>query len=284
MTVKITQEVSATRPQITPIKSSVVAHATVKDLSSFGLRNNAGLWPSYNCLDVLVPTTLCPDPLADSTKTFSVAEWQGAFEFAVYGAVQCNPVGLDVADQQSEVRRVFSLAEGKGVERALLETRFADTGPGSDEKVQWEPPVDLTPGSDISLAVALALLEGYAAANYAGVPTIHMPRAAASLLNERIVWQGDLAYTRLGSKVAIGGGYDNEDGDFSNEWDLYATGEVYIERSEQVDVHSYVLPGDGSGVGSGENGLSDNTSIALAERMYRVAVDCFAAKATGKVW
>lgn len=276
MTTKIIKGVEVTRPDTTPLASSVLDHATVKDVASFGLRNNEGLWPSYNCLDTRVPTTICPDPVSE--KIFGSAEWQPAFEFAVHGGVQCSAVGLDTADQKSEIARVFALNEGKAIEEALLGTRFV-----ADPGGAWGAPVNLTPGSAITLQTALAILEGYAAAHYAGVPTIHMPRAAASLLNERIVWIAGQAYTRSGSKVAIGGGYDAE-GTPDGAWDLYATGEVYVERSEEVSVQTHVVPGDGSGLGSDENGLADNTVIALVERMYRVAVDCFAAKVTATVW
>ena len=82
----------------------------------------------------------------------------------------------------------------------------------------------------------------------------------------------------------MGGGYDEGEDLSTGTWDMYATGEVYIEQSEEINVQTYVVPGDGSGTGSDENGISDNTSLALAERMYRVAVDCFVAKATGTVW
>lgn len=278
MGVTIIRGAEVSRPTPEPIQSSVMDHATVVDKSDFGLRNNEGLWPSYNCLDVLVPTPICPEPLATEAKLFSTAPWAPSFEFAVYGGVQCSAVGLDAADQKSEIQRVFEANEGKGVEQALLANRFVAEAGGL-----WDAPTDLTPVAAVTLPIALAILEGYAAAVYSGVPTIHMSRAAASLLNERIVWRGDKAYTRSGSKVAIGGGYDTDEVPDST-WDLYATGEVYIERSEAVNVQSYVLPGDGSGTGSGENGLSDNTVIGLAERMFRVGVDCFVAKVTGTVW
>jgi hypothetical protein len=111
-----------------------------------------------------------------------------------------------------------------------------------------------------------------------------MPAAAASMLNERIVWNGDLAFTRSGSKVAFGGGYDDPDMLASGQWDMYATGEVFVERSTSVNVNTNVIPGDGSGVGSDENGLADNTAVSLVERMFRVGVDCFVAKATATVW
>ena len=275
-----------TRPVPDPLKSSVMDHATVgPDVASFGLRNNEGLWPSYNCLDTLVPTPICPDPLLAESggfKQFATIGWMPAFEFAVYGAVQCSPVGLDMTDQKSEVERVFSLNEGKGVEQGLLLNRFVATGSG--DPVQWDAPVDLS-AAGMSLLGALAALEGYAAATYAGVPTIHMPRAAALMLSGlgAITWTNGIATTKTGAMVAAGGGYDSTAVP-TGSYDLYATGEVYVERSEGVNIQTYVLPGDGSGVGSGENGLADNTVISLAERMYRVAVDCFVAKATGRAW
>lgn len=270
------------RPTPSPVTSTVLDHATVVENAHFGLRNNAGLWPSYNCLDTLVPTPICPAPLA-TTKVFTAAEWVPGFEFAVYGAVQCSMVGLDQADQESEIRRVFALNEGKGVEQALLLNRFVDSD--SEAPVAWDGAVDLTPGSGITPLVALALVEGYAASVYAGLPTIHMPRAAATVLfaNGALTWNGDKVFTKNGSKVAIGGGYDSAEAP-TGTWDIFATGEVYVERSETVALNSYVLPGDGSGTGSGENGLAHNTSISLVERMYRVGVDCFVAKATATVW
>lgn len=274
MNVKITREVSLARPTTTPLRSSVLDHAAVgPEMASFGLRNEEGLWPSYNCIDMLVPTPMCPEPLGEEFKTFSNADWVTGFAFAVYGAVQCSAVGLDVADQKSELARVFAASEGRGVEQAILANVFPTAN-------------DITPSATagVPLSVALGLLEGFAAANYAGVPTIHMPRAAGSVLNERIVWNGDKAYTRSGSKIAFGGGYDDPAMLASGEWDLYATGEVYVEKSTEVSVHSYVLPGDGSGTGSDENGLADNTVIGLVERLFRVGVDCFVAKATGTVW
>lgn len=278
MNVLIIKETAATRPTPDSLTSSVLDHATIVDIpdsDGFGLRNNEGLWPSYNCLDTLVPTPMCPDPTA--LKTFDLAPWIPAFEFAVYGGVKCKAPGLDVADMKSELERVFTENEGKGVEEALLLNRFVATD--SDAPIQWDAPVDLTPGTAIDLRVALALLEGYARRTYAGVPTIHMPAAVASLLNERIIYTNGKAFTRLGSKVAIGGGYDLETP--TGTWDLYATGEVYVERSSIGSVSTYVLPGDGNSPDSDGTGNADNEVLALTERMYRVAVDCFVAKVTG---
>lgn len=266
------------RPHVTPLTSSILDHATVVQNDKFGMRNDAGLWPSYNCLDMLTPTDICPDVINDVPQ-FQTADWQPAYTFALRGAVKCSAVGLDKADMEAELRRVFAASEGKGVEQSLLYHRFVESGSG--DPGQWGAPTDLTPSGPTTVQGALALLEGYAAMVYSGVPTIHMPRAVASLLGDRIQWEGDRAFTRLGSKVAIGGGYDEPGGGLS--WDLYATGEVYVERSKSLSFDSYVIPGDGSGTGSDENGLEDNTVIALAERMFRVAVDCFTATAKAEL-
>lgn len=285
MTVKIIRGAEVNRPQPDALTSSVLDHATVEETSSFGLRNNAGLWPSYNCLDTNVPTPICPDPLLGETggfKTFSTAPWVPGFEFAVHGAVECSAVGLDKADQKAEIQRVFEANEGKGVEMALLLNRFVATT--SDDPVQWDAPVDL--GTAPSLQAAIAMLVGYAAVHYAGQPTLHLPRAvvamgfALGLFTET----GGKFYTKTGAKVACGGGYDDGTVPILGTMEFFVTGEVYVERSEEVMIQSVVIPGDGSGIGSGENGLADNTVVGLAERMFRVGVDCLVAKVAATVW
>jgi len=282
MTVTFIRGAEVNRPEPAALTSSIEDHATVVDKSDFGLRNNEGLWPSYNCLDLLVPTPMCPDPMLTGTKIFTTAGWVPGFEFAVYGGVQCSAVGLDAADQKAEVARVFERSEGKGIEQALLLNRFVATD--SDAPVQWDEPVDL--GTAPTLLSALGILEGYAAVHYAGIPTLHVPRAIITMGfgAGALVERDGKFYTKAGSKVAAGGGYDDGTVPISNTADLYVTGEVYVERSEEISVQSYVYPGDGSGLGSDENGLADNTVLALAERMYRVGVDCLVAKVTATLW
>jgi hypothetical protein len=282
-----------TRPAVEALTSTVLDHATVVDMDGgFGYRNNEGLWQTYNCLDLLVPTPTCARPLIEADfKDFKVAGFVPGFEFGVHGGVQCSVIGLDQADQQSEVERVFAASEGKGVEMALLLNRFVDNPSGSDDPgipyaATWEAPVDLSVDG-MTLSAALAALTSYAAAVYAGQPTIHMPRGAALVafgagyLTER---DGKF-FTKTGAKVAAGGGYDDPDNvAWDGTMDLYATGEVYVERSKRLSFQEITMPGDGSGTGSDQNGLGDNTSIALVERMFRVGIDCFAAKATGRVF
>lgn len=295
---QIVRGVQITRPTPEPLTSSVLDHAraagNVQTVSGgFGYVNNAGVYVSYNCLDLWAPTALCPDPLISESgerKQFDTAIWQPGFTFAVYGGVQCRAIGLDVNDQNAEVRRVFEGAQGKGIERALKGTRFvAQAGPGSDDPVspyfgEWDTPEDITPGASVPLPVALALLEGDAAWNYNGLPTIHMPRAAATILEGGgfIKWEGDLAFTKNGSRVAIGGGYDDPAMLATGLWDMYASGDVSIQMKDVIDVRDYeVLPGMDTG---SDSSLIENGIISMAERMFRVSLDCYLVKVTGKAF
>lgn len=286
---------SVTRPTPERLTSTLLDHATVVDVpegTGFGYQNNTGMWPSYNCLDLLVPTPLCPNPMTGS-KDFKFASWVGATEFAVYGGVQCRAIGLDIEDQKRETKRVFEASESKGVEQHLLYNRFAGASeePGSDEPLnpavsQWDAPDDLTPTAGVGPLVALALLEGDAASKYVGIPTIHMPRALATMLEAAgaIKWEGEKAFTKNGSKVAMGGGYDDPEMLASGQWTMYATGEVYVQRSVEIEQNVYQIPGDGSGEGSDQNGIRENSHLVLMERMFRVALDCYTAKVTATVF
>lgn len=270
MTVNIIRGTEINAPAIEPIKSSILDHATVVETASFGHRNNEGLWLSYNALDTQVPLPDYCEPEVDPDdpdydpdaepfqKTFASASWISGAEFSVHGGVTCKAIGLDRPLQESEVKRVFAATEGRGVERGLLASVLR---PDAE---------DVTPTTAASLSVALAALEGRAAATYAGLPTIHMSRAAATLLGaDKIVWVGDKAYTRLGSKVAIGGGYDTDE-DLTGTFDLYATGEVFIEKSDMVDISTF--------------DTLTNDVLTLVERMYRVGIDSIIYKASGKAW
>jgi len=273
----------ATRPTPEPLHSSVLDHASVvENQANFPLINNEGLWPSYNMLDLFNTTRVCPRPT--DNKRFEFAPWAPAFNFTVYGAVQCGLVGLDHADQEAEVRRVFETTEGRGVERALLENRFVERVRDNSlilpERSEWDAPVDLTPAvaAGINVKTALALLEGYGAANYAGQITVHMPRTAVSLISDMVQWDGDKAFTPAGSKIAVGGGYDDPSENPGPLLDIYATGEVYVEKSEKVLMKTWELNGDANPV------LDANTGATLVQRSYRAAVDGFVAKATGTLW
>lgn len=288
MNTKIITGREVLRPSTTPIPSSILDHATVgPDNAQFGWVNNDGMWVSYNCVDTWSAATPCDDDPA--MKDFTFGAWQPSFEFAGYAGVQCSNVGLDREDMVSEAKRVFLINEGKVIESALLATRFVvKAAGGANDPVsgqEWAAPTDLTTAP--SLLSAIGMLEGYGATQYAGVVTLHLPRAVISMAFAAgaLVERGGKFFTKAGSKVAAGGGYDDSTAPISGTMNLYATGEVYVEKAPLDDLAAYVTPGDGLVTESvSGNDFTDNTSIVLVERMYRAAVDCFVAKVAATVW
>lgn len=293
MTTFIT-ETETTRPTPDAVTSTILDHATVITTpvsNGFSMRTEDGMWPSYNCLDTFTHTPFCPNP--PSNKVFDTVGRTDSFSFAVYAGVECRVIGLDKEDQDAETRRVFEHNEGKGIEAALLANRFVArtaltvnplTGAPylSDGRTlpEWEAPVTLTAGMNVSPQAAFAMLEGYARSIYAGQPTLHLPAGVASFLGQdKVVWKGNKAFSHLGSKIAFGGGYDPNYLTWNGTWDMYATGEVYIEKSVEIQHSVYDIPG--IRVGAANQGR--NHYLTLVERMYRASVDCFVAKATGKV-
>lgn len=246
-----------TRPATTAPKSTLLDRAKVATVSgAFGLQNDAGgIWPSYNAgLHVVMHDFCEPDD-----KDFSAPVQATGFTFALQMGWQCKAVGLDTADLNAEAIRVFEAMESKGVETALYERLV--NGDLMDEAL----------GTGLTFEQALAALEGSAAATYAGLPTILVSQFGATMLNDRIVWEGDKAYTRSGAKVAIARGFDEEKP--SGTTQMLATGEIYVEKAERFDVVTNVIPGDGSAAGSGDGGFTDNTVITMVERLYRVVID-----------
>lgn len=259
----VTQVSYPVAPTTTPLNGTLLSAATVQE--GMNWLDGRALFDSYNCMKFQAEAEWC----APNNKNFDqAAVWQEGFRFAAYGGVSCKAVGLDQGRMQSEVERVFKAGESTAVERALMKQRFvAET---VDDL--WDAPTDITPGGTaVSPAVGLALLEGFAADSYVGSPTIHIPVTIASLLsgNERIKVDGDRMWTRLGSKVAAGAGYDYPNTSptgaaaaAGERW-LYATGEVFVARSEAV-IRQVIAQ-------------EDNDVFVLAERGYIAAVDCFAA-------
>ena len=250
-------------PTVTPLRGTLLDAASVSD--NFKWLDGNDLFESYNCMKFQSSADFC----APNSKTFNnVAGWVDGIRFAAYGGVTCKAIGLDQSKMKSEVERVFNNGESTAVERALMSTRFvADT----ETTPRWDAPVDVNTGGAVAPAVALALLEGYAADHYVGTPTLHIPRVIASLLarNKTLEWDGDVLRTQMGSKIAAGAGYDYPNtgptgaaAAAGEKW-LYATGEVVVGR------------GPASVLQAMDTGTND--VFVLGERGYIAAVDCFTA-------
>lgn len=206
------------------------------------------------------------------SKTFETPSWQDGLRFGVYSGLTCKSVGFDIEESTAEAVRVFLANESVGVERALMNTRFRVNGS------VWAAATDLTPaGGAVEAEVGLAILEGHASWNYAGVPTIHAPRSiGALLLSENAVdKEGTRFVSKQGSKVASGGGYEEPNtspagvaAPAGEKW-MYSSGEVMLARGPvfsepQID-------------------RSTNEVKVLVERLYVAAVDCYTAAVRVKV-
>lgn len=251
-------------PAVTPLEGTLLDAARVTD--DFAWLDGSALFESFNCMRFEQSAEFC----APNTKTFDQGSvWQDGFRFAAYGGVVCKAVGLDQANMEREVERVFNAGESVAVERALMETRFRDDADPAD---RWGAPIDLTPaGGAVDPVVGLGILEGYSPSVYVGAPTLHVPRSIVSIIATKggLEKDGRVLRTKLGSKIAAGAGYDYPNygptgaaAAAGEKW-LYATGEVVVTRGpaivRQVMAHE------------------DNDVFVLAERGYIAAVDCFTA-------
>lgn len=254
-------------PAITVPGGRLLDVATVRD--GIGWIDGTDLFESYNCLKFDSEAEFCNPNDKDLDQ---VAGWISGFRFAAYGGVTCKSVGMDMADQKAQVERAFNAGESTAVERAFLKTRFIEDADVGHTDPWWDAPVDITPaGGAVKPVVGVAMLEGFARDNYVGVPTLHVPVEIGSLLLAPLPLQpvGSELRTHLGSKVAVGGGYDypntGPDGTAATageKW-IYATGEVLVLRGETQVLQSVER--------------SNNDVVVLAERPYVGAVDCFAA-------
>jgi hypothetical protein len=208
--------------------------------------------------------------VVSQTKTFNGPSWQDGIRFAVYGGFLCKSFE-NPADSLAKVRDAFEARESVGVERALMQMRFI-AGAG------WAAATDLTPaGGAVNPDIGLAILEGDAASKYGGIPTIHAPRTIGSLLtrNGQVERIGDALFSVQGSKIASGGGYQNPNNSPTNtappagEYWMYASGEVVVARSGLV--------------AQTELNRSTNETVALIERLYVAAVDCYTSAVRVKV-
>lgn len=203
-------------------------------------------------------------PASRQSKTFEEPHWAPGVTISVYGGAVCRLVGTDREQAMESLRAAFLANEHKGVERALMETRF-QADPGG----LWPSATDITPaGGAVSPQCAVAMLEGHAGQVYSGLPTLHLPRVIASQVVNPESTVGDLFYSNIGSKLVNGTGYTPSTGPTGaapadGETWSWVTGEVLVEKGE-LRVHDAV-------------DAVNNENFILAERSYRVSVDCFAA-------
>lgn len=255
-------------PAAEPLDGTLLSIVTPQTGGS-NLADSVGLFQSFNCLDTGHVAGVTCGPVASSKFTDSEGpEWIDGYTFAAYGTVVCKLVDPDVL--KDGIDKAYTAAESRIIEAALMEESFQDA-------------TDLTPGSGaVSPIMGVGLLESHMSRSYAGKGIIHVPRLAGSLLAQQGVLSMDdngKLSTNLGTPAAAGGGYDlpnlGPDGDEAaagSKW-LYATGQILILRNRLTTEEVFNI----YGVTGTTAGLSPNDTVALAEGVYIVAVDCYKA-------
>lgn len=196
-----------------------------------------------------------------ATKTFSeTTVVESTDPFAVYKGVEC----VDMHDDDTTwARNVLELTEHIAVEQRVMSELLAGA-------------TDITPvpGTAIPVRHGIALLEGIAAANYGGVPVLHMARSTATIGFSERVLEHDSDFTVMtmqGALVANGGGYQSNlspagvPAAAGEAW-IYVTGAVTVVRTPVVTVR--VAPGVDA------EGEHLNLQQALAERVVAVSAEC----------
>jgi hypothetical protein len=249
-------------PEITPLWGTLLDAAKVQD--GIAWLDGRDLWVSGGDLKFGYAPVFCG--VNSKNLDSNSVDWVSGFQVGAYGALTCRLIGTTFEEMEEQVREGFASGESTAIERALMDIRFRAAA--GDNVGRWATPTDITPaGGAVHPRVGLALLEGRFSALYSGSPTIHMPRNIASLLaaTEAIQRNGDVLYTKLGSLIAAGAGYDYTNyspaGVASAEMErwVYASGPVYVGRGDMITQRAL--------------DQSDNDATVLAERPYIVAVD-----------
>lgn len=195
--------------------------------------------------------------IALGSKTAQQIDVVSGQPFTVYRMTECKDLH---GDDTAWARRSLELGEAHAVESGFMQSHLA------------QPTTALPNGTTaVSLTNGIAILEGYAADVYGGVPTLHIPRSvvtralAVGALVPGADWRVN---TPQGVDVANGGGYSlnlgptGEPAPAGQAW-LYITGLVTLLRGQVIA--NRVLDNE------------NNNQVVLAERTYVPSVDCFTA-------
>lgn len=184
--------------------------------------------------------------------------------FTLYAGFTCRLPGTTLEEIQRRADAAMSRGEERGVEYTFW------TGVEGNDPHLADPSA-VTVGVDLSPLAALSALEDYLGRTYYGQGIIHAPRGMASYLSLALLEVGGHLETKLGTRLAFGGGYSaansDPDGDLAapgKAW-MYATGAVAIRRSPVF--HNPIPLTNAFNVQTNEASL-------LAERTYVLATEC----------
>lgn len=268
-------------PPVTPLPFGLLSAAAVVD----DLDGHAQMGVQYEpqaCGDVYQTRAACEEAAfsVEDNGHRGIPLVEGD-PFTLFSLFSCNPVGLGAEGLRAKAGESLRNGEGRGVE-----TAFAERLPLA------EGAVDLTNGgAAVHVIDGLAALEAFAAANYGGVPTIHVPRGVGTVMGSLGGMQrssdGRHLETRQGALVASGGGYSNLSGPPTDAEDpentiqppqtgeawIYVTGTVLIHRASQPSATPLVL----NRVVDGDSRAASNEGLVLAARPYVAMWECITA-------
>lgn len=210
-------------------------------------------------------------PTAGLPKSFEGAGLVGdASPFIVYGSYACSPVGHPVEYAQQRATEHLLAREEARVEQALM---TGDLGNGG-----FAPGATPVGGAGLSVARAVAALEGWIATAYGSLGVIHMTRETAliAVAEDVAVVKGNGLFTAIGTPIVAGAGYSGADpagaAPAAGTTNLYATPALLGYRSE---------PFAGAEPAAAGFDRSTNDLFAVAERTYVIGFDpCGSAVAT----
>jgi hypothetical protein len=175
----------------------------------------------------------------------------------VLGRYDCRTVGMPLAEQQARAMEALNVSESWALEKILV------------QRVLAPATVDVTGGTGTSIERAVALLENYAAVNYAAQPVLHLTQFAGSLAQAKgiIERHGNKLETVVGSLAVVGAGYSAHPVGASTT--IYVTGRIVIQQgAAQINqAHRAV------------SASPTNETVSLAERTSVIAAECIVAKA-----
>lgn len=198
-----------------------------------------------------------------------------ATPFTVYGSFKCSPIGRQ-DDAFARAKAHLLSGEERSVEFAMAtQTTHTSQALNSTNTVDTTP----VPGTPVSVAQGVGILEAYIGANASGQGVILANRRDVTLMaRDHVLLDPSKSDTNLNTKlltpVAALGGFDGKTGPSAtaagsgNSWLFALGGRPIIRRSEIMQVTGQI-----------EDSLDrslNNLSI-LAERTYAVGWDCFTA-------
>lgn len=164
--------------------------------------------------------------------------------------------GVDVSflryygDVEGLVEKAYTGSESYGIERAVQEQVL-------------NPKAEVIALTTDNVRAIIGTLEQFAADNYSGLPLISGNRLAITLIEDALVAEGGKLFTKLGTPVAVAGGYGADGPGVAvagaNEAWLYISGQINIWKGEVSVVEGPAL--------------ERNRDLGLAEGLYAASVD-----------